>query len=297
MKEKVAARKRPVWRRRLIWAGVLLLLYTVLGFFVLPAVIKSQMLQRLPALTKREVAVEQVKMNPYTLSLTIRGFSLTEPGGEKCVSFAELYVNFQLSSIFQRAWVFKEFSLKEPFAQVTLREDGKLNFADLLESKSTEPKTNAPAEIPPVIVELLSIEGGNISVADLTRKSPFRSQITPIQIHLTRFTTRRDKNSPYSFTASTDSGEAFAWSGNVAVNPPQSAGSFKLTGLQIKKYSPYLQDFARFEVLDGKVDVVADYRFSAPTNGLELDVTGASAFCTERDGMETTVSPVSGALS
>ena len=46
--------------------------------------------------------------------------------------------------------------------------------------------------------------------------------------------------------------------------------------MQIKKYSPYLQDFARFEVLDGKVDVAADYRFSAPTNGLELDVTGAS---------------------
>ncbi len=276
MNAKNSTRKRPAWRRRLIWAGVLLLLYTLIGFFVLPAVIKSQMLQRLPALTKREVAVEQVKLNPYTLSLTIRGFSLTEPGGAKCVSFSELYVNFQFSSMFQRAWVFKEVSLKEPFAQVTLRADGKLNFADLLASKSTEPKTNAPAEIPPVIVELLSIEGGNISVADLTRKSPFRSQITPIQIHLTRFTTRRDKNSPYSFTASTDSGEAFAWSGNVAVNPPQSAGSFKLTGLQLKKYSPYLQDFARFEVLDGKVNVAADYRFSAPTNGLELDVTGAS---------------------
>lgn len=273
MSKKVSGRKRHAWRRRLIWTGVLLLLYTVIGFFVLPAVVKSQMLQRLPGLTKRQVAISQVKANPYALSLTIRGFSLTEPAGEKCVSFAELYVNFELSSIFQRAWVFKEVSLREPFAQVTLRADGKLNFSDLLDAKSSEPKTNAPAEIPPVIVQNLNLTGGNISVADLTRKSPFRSQITPIQIHLTGFTTHRDKNSPYSFTASTDSGETFAWSGSVAINPPQSAGTFKLAGLRIKKYSPYLQDFARFEVLDGKIDVAADYRFSAPTNGLELDVT------------------------
>lgn len=51
----------------------------------------------------------------------MRGLALTEPAREKCVSFAELYVNFQLASIFHRAWVFKEISLREPFPQFTLR--------------------------------------------------------------------------------------------------------------------------------------------------------------------------------
>jgi hypothetical protein len=90
-------RKRTKW---LTILGAALLLYTIIGFFVVPAIIKSQMLKRLPALTKRQVAIERVKFNPYVLSLTIDGFSLKETNGEVFDSFGELYVNFQLSSIF-----------------------------------------------------------------------------------------------------------------------------------------------------------------------------------------------------
>src|ERR1700722_2692971 len=71
--------KRFKWTIRL---AVVLAVYTVVGFFVVPAIIKSQMLKRLPALSKRQVAVEQVQCNPYALSLTIHGFSLKETNGD-----------------------------------------------------------------------------------------------------------------------------------------------------------------------------------------------------------------------
>ena len=71
--------KKPERHKKLIWVVAILLIYTVGGFLVVPEVIKSQMLKRLPALTKRSVTVEQVKFNPYALSLTIRGLKLTAP--------------------------------------------------------------------------------------------------------------------------------------------------------------------------------------------------------------------------
>src|ERR1035438_10766955 len=87
------ASEQPRGRRRLLWAGAAFLVYVLVGFFVLPPIIKSQLLKLLPAITKRQAAIRQVKFNPLDLSLTIRGLSLTEPDGQVFASWEELYVN------------------------------------------------------------------------------------------------------------------------------------------------------------------------------------------------------------
>jgi hypothetical protein len=274
----MAWKKLSPWIRRLIWAGALLLVYTVTGFFIVPAIIKAQLLKRLPPLTHRQVALEQVKFNPYVLSLTLRGFALKEPGGDAFVSFDELYVNFQLSSIFKRKWVFAEVSLKEPFAQVTYRADGNFNFSDLLTNSPAvpppPPAAHPPAQsMPAVLIYRLSITNGAVAFADLKRKTPFRTRFSPIQLDLDNFTTVRDEKSPYAFTAHSDSGEVFSWSGQVAVNPVKSSGKFRIGGLSLPAYHPYSQDYAKFELAHGTLDVAADYHLAAATNGLDAGIT------------------------
>src|ERR1039458_767585 len=87
---------RPL--KTLLWIGGALLVYTVVGFLVAPAVIKSQMLKRLPALLHRPVAVAQVKVNPYALSLTIRGLAVNEKDGAAFAGFDELYAQIDRKS-------------------------------------------------------------------------------------------------------------------------------------------------------------------------------------------------------
>jgi uncharacterized protein involved in outer membrane biogenesis len=272
---KATAGKRPAWSKWAIRVGVVLFIYTLAGFFLVPWIIKSQMLKRLPAMTKRQVAVQQVKFNPYALSLTIRGFSLAEPDGEVFSSFDELYVNFQTSSLFKWKLVFSEISLKKPFAQVTYREDGNFNFANLISNPSPQPK-GPPQAPPPLLVYQLSITNGAVGFADLKRKTPFRTRFVPIQVNLTNLTTIRDKNSPYSFIARTGEGEVFAWSGSVSINPLRSAGSFRLGGLKLGKYATYAQDYARFQIADGMIDVGADYSYDSVAGPLALELTNAA---------------------
>jgi len=272
------AGKMPRRTKWLIALGIAILLYTLIGFFVVPAVVKSQMLQRLPTLTKRQVAVERVKFNPYVLSLTIDGFSLKEPNGDVFSSFGELYVNFQLSSIFKRAWVFDEILLTDPFAQVTYLKDGTFNFANLINNppSSPAPTPAKPLSPPPVIVYHLIVTNGAVAFADLTRKTPFKILYQPINVHLTDFTTLRDKSSSYAITATGDSGESFGWTGDITVNPLRSSGAFQLTGLKLNKYKPYSQDYALFDIVDGQVDAAMDYRYDSATNALDLDVSNAT---------------------
>ena len=268
-------KKRFKWRRNL---AIALVLYTIIGFFVVPAIIKSQMIKRLPALTHREATVEQVKFNPYAMSLTIRGFALKETNGEVFSSFDEFYINFQpVASLFHWGLVFKDISLKKPFAQVTHRADGTFNFANLLGTNApAPPSTNPPGPPPRVIIYHLSVTNGDVAFADLDRKETFQTAFTPINLDLTNLTTIRDRNSPYMFIARTREGETFAWAGSVTVNPLRSAGKFRLGGISLKKYSPYAHDYARYEIAGGLLDVAADYNYDSVTNALDLSLSNAA---------------------
>jgi Domain of Unknown Function (DUF748) len=266
--------KRFKWLKRIVIA---LVLYALVGFFVVPAVIKSQMLKRLPALTHREAAVQQVRFNPFALSLTIRGFSLKETNGEDFTSFDEFYVNFQpVASLFKQTWVFSEISLQKPFAQVTYREDGTFNFANLIDTNApASPSSNTPLTLPRVTIYSLVVSNGAVAFADLKRKDPFHTEFIPIDLNLTNLTTVRDRNSPYSFIARTDSGESFGWSGTITVNPLGSAGVFRLGALRLPKYSTYAHDYARYVIESGKLDVAGAYHYDSSTNALDLTLSNA----------------------
>ena len=256
--------------------GIVLVLYTIFGFLVLPAVIKSQMLKRLPTLTHRHVSVQQVKLNPYALSFTLRGFSLTETNGDVFASLGELYVNFQSVSLFKRGLIFKEISVKQPSANIIRLADGTFNFSNLLtnESPSTA-KPAAPQALPLVVIDELKVEDGQFAFTDLDRKKPFQRRYGPINVTLTKFTTRPKEGSPYSVVVSTEDGRTFAWSGDVTLTPLHSAGTFKLVGFQITRYAPYIEDIAPIQILSGQVDLQTDYRVDV--NGEEANVAVSNA--------------------
>jgi len=152
--------KAPTTRRakRLRWIAVVLLIYTVTGFFIAPAIIKSQLVKCLPGLTHRQAAVQQVKLNPYALSLTIRELSLTESNGEPFAGFDEFYINFQLSSLFRWAWTFSEIRLTHPTANLVRGADGQFNLANLIADGPSPPPDPARKSkaLPVVLVQHLA---------------------------------------------------------------------------------------------------------------------------------------------
>jgi len=245
-----------------IGAGVALLLYTAVGFLVLPAVIKSQMLKRLPALTHRNVAVQQVRLNPYALSFTLRGLALTETNGDAFASLGELYVNFELSSIIRRGIAFSQISLKQPSANILYFRDHTFNFSNLISTNAPPRRKSKKKEpLPLVSIGTLEITNGAVAYTDFNHSTPAEYHFGPINIHVNDFTTRPKTGSPYSIAVSSDTGGKFTWSGDISINPPHSAGNFTLTGLQMKRLAAYLRDTAHMELTSGRFELQTDYRF------------------------------------
>ena len=156
-------------KKIVIGLAIFLVVFTIVGFFALPPIVKSILTQKLSEALHREVTIEQIKINPYALSLTIRGFLIKEKGGsEKFVSFDELYVNLQSVSIPRLALVLKEIRLKQPYFNVKRIDETTYNFSDLMEKKETKPPEK-PAEKPkPLRFSLnnIKIENGSLDFWD-----------------------------------------------------------------------------------------------------------------------------------
>ncbi len=267
---------RPV--KILIWFASAALAYTLTGFLVLPAIIKSQMVKRLPLLTHRQAAVREVKLNPYTFALTVGGLSLLESNGAVFAGFDQLHVQFQaLASLSARAWVFKDVTVTHPVAQITRRKDGGFNFDNLFPNSPSNAPAAPVAAIPAVVVESLRIDDATVTLDDLTPATPFHDKLAPINLQLTRFSTRTNATAPYTFSALTDGGERISASGRIGAQPPQSSGHVQLTGLALKRYAPYVADCTTAEILDGKLDAGADYQFALGAKGLEAAVSNGAA--------------------
>ena len=82
-------------RRRLLILAALVVLFTITGFFILPPIIKSQLEKRFSATLGRRVTVEKVRLNPYTLALTLENFAIQDQAGTALfVGWKKLHVDF-----------------------------------------------------------------------------------------------------------------------------------------------------------------------------------------------------------
>jgi hypothetical protein len=268
------------WKRKVaLWVLGLFLFYTVLGFLILPPIVRAIAARQLSRQLDRAVSIQKVKINPFVLSATVRGLLVKDKDGQPFISWDEVYVNFQLSSFFGKAWVFQEISTTKPFVRAQMNKDYTFNFSDLIAKFST----NVPGAVPkqssrPLVLHInrLHIAGAAASLTDLTPRTPFTRVVGPLDVTLENFRTDPDNKNPYAFSGTTDAGEIFSWSGFFYLDPLRSQGELTLNKIVLNKYAPLYQDLVRFEIRSGEIGLHADYRFELSASNRVAAVTNAA---------------------
>jgi outer membrane protein OmpA-like peptidoglycan-associated protein len=251
------------WRAKwTLGIGIAVIVYTLAGFLLLPAIIKSQMLRRLPALTKRAVTVQQVKLNPFSLAMTVRGFTMKETNGDVFYSFDELYVKLRLVSIFKRALVFKVIRLEKPFGSVILQQNGKFNFSNLLGALPLETKTKFDShKLPHFKVERFSIEDGGLTFHDLNRRALLKLS----RIGLTMAGLSNQINTPVptmiSFVCN-ESGTAVL-QGTVSPFARSADVQVQVTNLDLRAIQPYVEEIWNLEITGGVLSATGHVLYAA----------------------------------
>ncbi|MCO5051885.1 MAG: DUF748 domain-containing protein [Verrucomicrobiae bacterium] len=265
------SRRAKRWRN---WLALGVGLYALIGFLLLPVIIKWQLPRQLAERTHRATTVQQVRANPFTLSLTVRGLSLMETNGTPFASMEEFYANFQLSSLWQRAWTFDQIRLVRPQVQLSRFTNGAFNISDLVAVNTIE--TNFSNALPALQIRSLLVTNALVTLTDAATEPVFHARYEPIHIQLTDFSTHGDAAEPYHITATASDGERLEWSGRFSLAQRASDGHFKLSGLSLTKYNPYLSLLTTATVARGSLEVNTDYRLNFARQSLELEVTNAA---------------------
>ena len=132
-------KKSVALKKIFMWTVLCLASYTICGFFVLPPVIKFISIKKLSENLKRQVTIHDIKINPFKLSITIKGFAVRETDGSGVfASFNRLYLNIQGVSAFKLGVIVKELQIERPYVRLIRKDNEQYNFSDLLAKKGSE---------------------------------------------------------------------------------------------------------------------------------------------------------------
>jgi Domain of Unknown Function (DUF748) len=250
-------------------------LYALAGFWLAPKLVRNALNDEIPkTLEGVKPSIGEIHINPFLLKVEVKDFYLTGLQGTKLVGFGRLFIDFEFSSLWHRAYTFKNIDIDSPFANAVIFKDGKLNLAQLSpkapEKPQPEPKSKEP--IPALRIASFKVNQGFLSFDDRRRPSDFATRLEPINFELQNFTTGID-GGRFTFTGTSKLGERVEWHGHVAVQPIESDGEFQIVGLQAHTIWEYLADQLSFSVNSGKIDVAATYKFSLKDDpDLKVDV-------------------------
>ena len=160
----------------------------VVGFFALPPIAKYFAVKKLGELLHRPVAIQNISINPYVMSLTVDGLEIKEREGDTTfVGFDSLYVNLQASSLFRWGPVIEEIRLVNPKFHAVRLAENQYNFSDLIDEFTAGPKKE-DGPTPAFSLNNIQISGGSIEfddrlidekhvVSDITLSLPFVSSM------------------------------------------------------------------------------------------------------------------------
>ncbi|HZN24562.1 MAG TPA: DUF748 domain-containing protein, partial [Burkholderiales bacterium] len=267
---------RRLARSKLLWsfAGPLLL-YTLGGFLLGPFLIERY----LPSLAQEHVgraaSVEKVRINPYTLTFEASGFRLEDSGDKSLLAFKRLFIDFQVSSLFRRAWTFAEMRLEGADLALEIDRNGRLNLLDVIDRLRKPPKPDEPP--PRLVVDHLVVDDSRVSLTDLSGETRASVVVTPIEFELSNLSTLADHQGRYTLDARLPGGGTLTWKGILSVEPVASTGEIEVKGMKLETAWRFLRDELKLGEPRGDLTVAGRYEFSYAQGQTTLGVNGVQA--------------------
>ena len=100
-------------------AALAVVLYAVAGFVIAPKLIRSALLEDIPKTLGVKAAVGDIRINPFLLQVEVKDFALSSDG-EKLLGFERLFIDFEFSSLWKRAYCFAKIELAAPYVNATV---------------------------------------------------------------------------------------------------------------------------------------------------------------------------------
>ncbi|RZI44694.1 DUF748 domain-containing protein [Herbaspirillum sp. HC18] len=253
------------------------MLYGVIGFFILPGIIQSRLETLIAEKLHRQASIGAVEVNPYSLTLTLRDLKMLEPEGNAVfASFDALYVDLSSQSLLRLAPVVREVSLFNPYLHLVRVKPRGYSFDDIIELLASQPSSREPARFS---VNNIRLQGGRIDfddrpaktahkITDITLGIPFLSSLpSQVDIFVEPLLKANVNGSPLELK-----GKARPFA-----DPADAVLELKLDGQDLTRYIEYLPLRPHVRVAGAKLDLDMTAQFRQGGDAQALLLRGKAA--------------------
>lgn len=262
------ARRRLDWRGKRVWGAavaLLVLLYLLGGFFLLPAILKPKIIAAAQESLDRPVTLAGVAVNPLLLSVDLRGLRVTEKDGKPLFGFDRLHIRLSLDSLFHRAWSFGDITLEGFKGDIVRYGANDINIARLIPAASPAKEPSAPP--PRLMVRHLSIKNAAATFTDHVPAEPFTTQIGPVNAEIDHLGTLPDETGRQHLVIGLEKGTTLELTGQGGLAPLSAAGHIKAKGAYLPLLARYFGETYKLSVPSGNLEADLDYRVTKRPDG------------------------------
>ncbi|PRB80282.1 hypothetical protein CQ007_13965 [Pseudomonas sp. MYb185] len=257
-------------------------LYALLGFLLLPAIALHLVNKQLEQRATVPAQLDSIKLNPFTLELTLGGLHIGEPDRPE-VAFTRLYANLQIDSLWTRAVHLRDVELEQASTRVHFAEDGTLNLAELFILPESEEQPEDSSSDPfPLRIDRLALIDNSLEFRDLRPAEPVEFGYDAVDIELNNLSTLPDDNTLMQISASGPYGARIDWAGKLSISPLASSGTLRVSEAQLSTFWPYVQEQVPLTLNQGSLDLSSDYQLSL-ANSTELQLSNVHVRLSDLD--------------
>jgi len=254
-------------------AGVLLLLYTLLGFFAAPWLVRQQLPQLVERQSGATASLGAVRINPFLLRLEAEDLALAEGKNEPAIRVGRLLVDFEASSLLRWAWTFREIRIERPVIHAELGADEQLNLVRLFaprDEKRAEQTPDAPGKPPRLLLQHFAISGGGFRFTDRTLQPAAVASFDPIQFEIHDVSTLPGHDGEHRLRARLPGGGDLQWQGRLSLSPLDTSGSIQLKEGKLATLWRFVQDHLAITEPEGDFEIGLRYRLRYQGGALDL---------------------------
>lgn len=213
-------------------------LYSIVGFWVVPAWIQSQVEKAADRDAINYVRVEQIRFNPYTFSLKFEDAAAAGMDKQWSLQIDAAVINLDAHALLARQPIFDVVEIDAPKLAISRSE----NFTEFETVPNPLLKANgANSEkgiFPRLQIDRFSVTGGSVDYTDKTLETAYKERLHPIEFTLRNFSAEAEGPSKIRFTARTEADGKLEWESELSRVPFEMKGRFQISNMKGERHSP-----------------------------------------------------------
>ncbi|HBX58786.1 MAG TPA: hypothetical protein DEG65_00385, partial [Methylophaga sp.] len=288
------------YRSLLIWVVSILLLYTLIGFLLVPWLAERQLVKTMQQRLGVEASVENIYFNPYTFEATVDNLQLTTEQDEPLAASEKLYLNLQPLQLARLTLRLEEINLADTtlhFRRYSTTANTLTRLADnwavSAKEEAAEDEANQSSEQDESLFSLeiaeVNYTNGEIHYRDEVPKEPFETVLRPINIHLQDFSTEASQNASLDLAVGLENDAKLSADGKLSMSPLQLSGQITLDNFSLQSPYRYFKAQLPFELNQGRLDLQLSYDIDFADEAADIDLSaidiGLTGFSILQPGM------------